>query len=50
MEAKKDEAPSWYLTSEGATNLDRDLMSSEGESACHYNVYQLMELAGLAVA
>jgi hypothetical protein len=31
-------------------DLDNDLMGQEGESACHFTIYQLMELAGLAVA
>ena len=44
--------PKWYLSAQDAQNLDIDLMSSTdgGEAACHFTIYQLMELAGLAVA
>ena len=42
--------PKWYLSAKAAQNLDIDLMSSEGDNACHFTIYQLMELAGLAVA
>ena len=40
----------WYLGAKAAQSLDMDLMSTEGASACHFTIFQLMELAGLAVA
>ena len=44
------EAPYWYLGAKDAQNLDVDLMSTEGDHSCSFTIYQLMELAGLAVA
>ena len=48
---KQQTPPAWYLSAEAAQNLDIDLMSNEeGGTACHFTIWQLMELAGLSVA
>ena len=47
---EQQQVPSWFLKAQQAIDLDVDLMSEQGDSACHFTIYQLMELAGLAVA